>query len=57
MNKILKYLQLSPLYPLKGTIVTNEDKTKLVVNAPLRGLGVNGNKIINPSHNLSQRHD
>lgn len=45
-------LKLSPLHPLKGTIVTNEQQTKLAVNAPLRGLGVNSNKTINLYHNL-----
>jgi hypothetical protein len=55
----MTYLKLSPLYPpeksgqaLKGTIVTNEHQTKLVVNAPLRGLGVNRNTTINLSHIL-----
>ena len=33
------YLQLSPLYPLKGTIASNKSLFKLVVIAPLRGVG------------------
>ena len=44
------YIQISPLYPLKGTIVSTGRQTKLVVNAPLRGLGVNSNATINHSH-------
>lgn len=46
----MMYWQISPLYPLKGTIVFNGHQTKLVVNAPLRGLGVNSNTTINQAH-------
>jgi hypothetical protein len=40
MNNILLYLQLSPLYPLKGRFVANIGNTKLATISPLRGLGV-----------------
>lgn len=41
MKKIITYWQFSPLIPLKGRIITNINRTKLVTNAPFRGLGVN----------------
>ncbi len=54
MNKVTTYLQISPLYPLKGKIAANNHLTKLVVNAPLRaclpnrqGLGVIRNSTTN----------
>ena len=39
MNKIMLFLQLSPLYPLKGRIAVNVSQTKLATNPPLRGSG------------------
>jgi len=42
MNKLTTYLQLSPLYPLKGRIATNKCQTNLVTNTPpAGGEGVN----------------
>jgi hypothetical protein len=43
MNKVTVYLQLSPLYPLKGKIVARNFLAILIVNTPLRGLGVMSN--------------
>jgi hypothetical protein len=40
MNKVTVNLKLSPLYPLKGEIVAHNLPATLIVNAPLRGLGV-----------------
>jgi hypothetical protein len=37
---IMTYLQLSPLYPLKGRIAVNFSRNKLVTITPLRGQGV-----------------
>jgi len=39
---MMTYLQFSPHYPLKGRIAANKGQKNLVVNIPLRGLGVNG---------------
>ncbi len=43
MIKVTVYQKLSPLYPLKGKIVAHFFLTILIVNAPLRGLGVMSN--------------
>jgi len=40
MNNIMTFLQLSPLYPLKGRIAANISLPKLATITPLRGLGV-----------------
>lgn len=40
MDGIMTYLQLSPLYPLKGKIASNKSQNKLATNTPLRGQGV-----------------
>jgi hypothetical protein len=40
MNKIMTYLQSSPLYPLKGRIAVNFSRNKLATITPLRGRGV-----------------
>jgi protein required for attachment to host cells len=47
MNKETTYLRISPLYPLKGKIAVNNHLTKLIVIAPLRGLGVMRNSTTN----------
>ena len=39
MKNTMNYLQLSPLYPLKGRIAANISFTKLAIITPLRGLG------------------
>jgi len=36
----MKYLQFSPLYPLKGRIAANISLFWLAANTPLRGQGV-----------------
>ena len=43
MIKVTAYQKLSPLYPLKGRIVAHNLPATLIVNAPLRGLGVMSN--------------
>jgi hypothetical protein len=41
MINLMTCIQLSPLYPLKGRIVSYLSLNKLVMITPLRGKGVN----------------
>jgi hypothetical protein len=43
MDLKMKQLHISPLNPLKGRIAIKKHLKNLIVNAPLRGLGVNIN--------------
>jgi len=40
MNSVMKYLQLSPLYPLKGKFAVHNSCEMFTTITPLRGQGV-----------------
>jgi len=52
VNKIIKFMLLSPLNPLKGRLTHRQLSGNLEVNAPLRGLGVR-NTTLNICHYFS----